>query len=108
MYSPTGAKERKLPPFKTITKEIHNAIGKPVYIHTDNRGQPVITREEEIDGLVKDIFSLSILNKFVIQYDVKKITSTPAPISRPTPTGKILPMDKLSKIRAASPDKYMK
>lgn len=102
LYSPTGAQQRKLPPFKTVTKEIHNALNAAVYIHTDNRGQPVISRGNEIDDLVDGIVSLSILNKFVIQYDLNRVTSTPAAINRPTPTGKILPVDKLKKIKAAT------
>ena len=98
--------QRKLPPFYHIKKEVANfGGGQFIYICTDNRGQPIGKQGADVVHIAKDIVSLTILNKYVAQYNKNYTTHRPAGISRKTPVGKVLPLDALKKIKPNIPKK---
>lgn len=97
-------RQKKLPPFYHIKKEIPNfGDGQPIYICTDNRGQPIGKPGKDLDHIAREVAGLTILNRYVIQYNTNYTTNRPAGISRPTPTGKVLPLDALKKIKPNIP-----
>lgn len=104
VFNATGPK--KLPPFYHIKKEVANfGGGHFIYICTDNRGQPIGKPESDLDHIAKDVSGLTILNKYVIQYNKNYTFNRPAGIERPTPVGKVLPIDSLKKIKPNIPKK---
>lgn len=98
--------QKKLPAFYHVKKEIANfGGGQPIYICTDNRGQPIGKSGADLNHIAKEISGLTILNKYVAQYNKNYTANRPAGISRPTPVGKVIPFDSLKKIKPNVPKK---
>lgn len=96
--------QKKLPAFYHIKKEIANfGEGQDLYVCTDNRGQPI--GKPDVSQVAKEVATLTILNKYVIQYNKNYTAKRPAGIERPTPVGKVLPLDSLKKIKPNIPKK---